>query len=245
MPKLSRFPKAKLSVFCLVESESTSHAFPVKNIPLSNTVYDLKELIKKENPNGFHNLDPRDLSLWLVTIPLEDDDGKLRIWLDNLTDKDELHPRKPLSAVFSKGPPDDSTYIIVQRSHPAVAVQTPVSPLPGSRPSTPLSGDLRVDIKRITDRFFAPGSVAAQFLDSIVREAKTRHLAQEDHTIHDFMKAHVEDSSERDDQDISPFYFLTPEVSGPDIMFFLQIKGVLYPVFFQLKLRHVLQTTDA
>ena len=30
-------------------------------------------------------------------------------------------------------------------------------------------GDLRIDVKKITDKFFAPGSRTANFLDSFVR----------------------------------------------------------------------------
>ncbi|KAF9096994.1 hypothetical protein BGX23_010037 [Mortierella sp. AD031] len=38
-----------------------------------------------------------------------------------------------------------------------------------SRPGTPLSGDLHTDIKKITDKFFAPGSDVAKFLDAFVK----------------------------------------------------------------------------
>ncbi|KAF9344576.1 hypothetical protein BGX26_004218, partial [Mortierella sp. AD094] len=38
-------------------------------------------------------------------------------------------------------------------------------------------------------------------------------------TTQQFMKAHVEIGSKQGDQDIPPFYFLAPHVSGPDIVF--------------------------
>ncbi|KAF9346583.1 hypothetical protein BGX26_001887 [Mortierella sp. AD094] len=60
----------------------------------------------------------------------------------------------------------------------------------------------------------------------------------------DFMKAHVENRSKRGDQDIPPFYFPAPHVSGPDIVFYIKINDRVYPVFVQLKLRQVLEGSD-
>ncbi|KAG0325099.1 hypothetical protein BGZ99_001065 [Dissophora globulifera] len=60
----------------------------------------------------------------------------------------------------------------------------------------------------------------------------------------DFMKAHVQDNSKRGDQDVPPFYFPAPQVSGPDIIFYIRIKGKLIPVFVQLKLRQTLQPNE-
>ncbi|KAG0367631.1 hypothetical protein BGX24_003146 [Mortierella sp. AD032] len=44
--------------------------------------------------------------------------------------------------------------------------------------------------------------------------------------------------------DIPPFYFPAPHISGPDIVFYININGNVYPVFVQLKLRHVLEGSD-
>ncbi|KAF9323663.1 hypothetical protein BG006_001252, partial [Podila minutissima] len=59
-----------------------------------------------------------------------------------------------------------------------------------------------------------------------------------------FMEAHVKNGSKRDDQDIPPFYFPAPHISGPDIVFYIKINGNIYPVFVQLKLRQVLEGSD-
>jgi hypothetical protein len=59
-----------------------------------------------------------------------------------------------------------------------------------------------------------------------------------------FMKAHAENNSKQGDQDIPPFYFPAPHVSGPDIIFFVKINDCIYPVFVQLKLRQVLELSD-
>lgn len=58
------------------------------------------------------------------------------------------------------------------------------------------------------------------------------------------MKAHVENGSKRGEQDIPPFCFPAPHVSGPDIVFYIKINKSVYPVFVQLKLRQALEGTD-
>lgn len=58
------------------------------------------------------------------------------------------------------------------------------------------------------------------------------------------MKARVENGSKRGEQDIPPFYFLAPRVSGSDIVFYIKINESVYPVFVQLKLRQVLEGSD-
>lgn len=63
-------------------------------------------------------------------------------------------------------------------------------------------------------------------------------------TMQDFMKAHVKNNSKLGHQDVPPFYFPAPQVSGPDIIFYVRIKDEIYPVFVQLKLRQVLSTSD-
>jgi hypothetical protein len=49
-----------------------------------------------------------------------------------------------------------------------------------------------------------------------------------------FMKAHVENNSKQGDQDVPPFYFPAPHVSGPDVIFFVKINGNMYPIFVQV-----------
>lgn len=57
------------------------------------------------------------------------------------------------------------------------------------------------------------------------------------------MKAHVENGSKHEDQNVPPFYFPAPHFSGPDIVFYVRINGALYPVFVQclLLLTNILQ----
>ncbi|KAK3838833.1 MAG: hypothetical protein J3R72DRAFT_512002 [Linnemannia gamsii] len=110
-------------------------------------------------------------------MPITEDD-EIPILLNNVTDKDrkKLGTATRLSKVFPESLPEETIHIIVQRP-PQVHAPVPsraLTPLPGSlsdgsRPSTPLSGDLHADIKRITERFFATGSPASAFLDAYVR----------------------------------------------------------------------------
>ncbi|KAG0276582.1 hypothetical protein BGZ97_010067, partial [Linnemannia gamsii] len=63
-----------LNLFCIVEGESESHAFQLKNIPLSDNVDDLKEEIKAKKTVAFSDIDADQLTLWRVSIPVGDDD---------------------------------------------------------------------------------------------------------------------------------------------------------------------------
>ncbi|KAF9323290.1 hypothetical protein BG006_001596, partial [Podila minutissima] len=163
-----------LTLFCIVDGESVSHAFKLKNIPSSDDVDDLKDLIKTKQSPDFDDVVANKLTLWRVTIP--EDKQSAAITIDALRDKTELNdPRELLSELFPENP-DRNTYIIVQRPpHVHTPVPARVStPLSGylsdnSRPGTPLSGDLRADIKKITDKFFAPGTPITDFLDAYVR----------------------------------------------------------------------------
>ncbi|KAG9071278.1 hypothetical protein KI688_008824 [Linnemannia hyalina] len=111
-----------LTLYCLVDGEATTNAFPVK-IPSSNTVGDLKDRIRKKQSPDFDDIVANKLILYRVSIH---DDGTHH-------DKTELNnPRTPLSKLFSKSP-DDDIYIFVQR--PALQVQASVP----TRVSAPLS----------------------------------------------------------------------------------------------------------
>ncbi|KAF9123404.1 hypothetical protein BG015_005318, partial [Linnemannia schmuckeri] len=157
--------------------EATSNAFPVE-MESSQTIGDLKKLIKTEIPDTFNGVDAKDLTLWSVSIPDGDNDDEIPIVLGNVNNKDKkkLRATRGLLEVFPDKPLKNTIHVIVQRP-PQVHAPVPsraLTPLPGSlsdgsRPSTPLSGDLHADIKKITDRFFAPGSNIAKFLDAFVK----------------------------------------------------------------------------
>ncbi|KAF9989613.1 hypothetical protein BGZ79_004951, partial [Entomortierella chlamydospora] len=70
-------------------------------------------------------------------------------------------------------------------------------------------------------------------------------ISHNDITTQAFMEAHIRGSSKQGDNTIPPFYFPAPHVSGPDVIFFVQINGEYFPCFTQLKLRQVLAGKDA
>lgn len=104
-----------MSLLCLVDREATSNAFSIK-ILSSDTVYDLKELIKTKKAPRFDDVAATELTLWRVSIP--DDDDKIPILLNNVTtsDKKELHPMDDISDVFEVQLPKKTFHILFQRS---------------------------------------------------------------------------------------------------------------------------------
>ncbi|KAG0247493.1 hypothetical protein BG011_001391, partial [Mortierella polycephala] len=105
----------RLTLFCLVDGESTSNAFPVE-IESTKTIGDLKKLIKAEKTPKFDDIAADELTLWRVAVPVTDDEKyEQPVSLDSLAEKEKLFsPRRLISQVFPQ-PPDDSTYILVQR----------------------------------------------------------------------------------------------------------------------------------
>ncbi|KAG0345523.1 hypothetical protein BG005_001273, partial [Podila minutissima] len=134
----------RMGLFCLVDGEATSNAFSIK-IPSSDTVDDLKDLIKAKIPDTFNGVDAKDLTLWRVSIPVVAVDKHKPIVLNEFESATELDPTDDVSDIFAEQPPKKTIHIIVQRPPP---------------------GDLRVDIKKIADKFFATGSKHADFLDA-------------------------------------------------------------------------------
>ncbi|KAG0247919.1 hypothetical protein BG011_000730, partial [Mortierella polycephala] len=115
----------RMSLFCLVDGEATSNAFPVHQNSRPP-----QGLIKARQSPDFDDIVAKSLSLWRVSISLlDDDDDEMLLLLDTLTEKKKLRPATDLDEVFS---------------------------------------DLRVDIKKITDKFFAPGPIV-DFLDAFVK----------------------------------------------------------------------------
>ncbi|KAG0053077.1 hypothetical protein BGZ83_001720, partial [Gryganskiella cystojenkinii] len=60
----------------------------------------------------------------------------------------------------------------------------------------------------------------------------------------EFLDAHTNHNSMLDGCRIPPFFFPKAKPSGPDIVFCIQVKGKLFPVFVQLKLRQTMQILD-
>ncbi|KAG0049035.1 hypothetical protein BGZ90_007467 [Linnemannia elongata] len=134
------------------------------------TLSRISTLIKAKDTNDFSDVDAHKLTLWRVSIPITDNDDEVPILLDNLPEKKNLKATAKLSSVFDTDLPEGMINILVRRPPP---VHAPVpargsTTLSGHLSDESLSSDLRADIKRITDKFFAPGSGVATFLDRFV-----------------------------------------------------------------------------
>ncbi|KAF9139415.1 hypothetical protein BGX30_007983 [Mortierella sp. GBA39] len=117
----------RLTLFCLVDGEVTDNAFPVPTSS-TTTVGELKDLIKTKIPDTFNGVDAKDLTLWRVFIP--DNNQNSAITLDALDDKTQLNnPRTRLSKPFPESP-DNNTYILVQRPAPARPTPSPKRHVP-------------------------------------------------------------------------------------------------------------------
>ncbi|KAK3837891.1 MAG: hypothetical protein JOS17DRAFT_837592 [Linnemannia elongata] len=88
-----------LTLFCLIDGEATTNAFPVE-IESIKTIGDLKDLIKAN-----------------VSIPDDDNDDEIPIVFDNVNnnDKKKLRATRGLLEVFPDKAPKNIIHIIVQR----------------------------------------------------------------------------------------------------------------------------------
>ncbi|KAF9304398.1 hypothetical protein BG003_001713, partial [Podila horticola] len=86
-----------MTLFCLVEGEPTSNAFPVDIVP-TKTIGVLKDFIKTKKAPRFDDVAADELTLWRVSILITDDDDEIPILLNNVnSDKKKLGPATRLS----------------------------------------------------------------------------------------------------------------------------------------------------
>ncbi|KAG0041152.1 hypothetical protein BGZ83_002239, partial [Gryganskiella cystojenkinii] len=106
-------------IYCLIDGDPLSLAFPVTESLDDCTVGRFKECIKERNAISFSDVDARNLVLWHVTIPIPENENQKQvpIWLDEIAPKDKTilaTPRNSLAAAF-KGASPETIYIIVRR----------------------------------------------------------------------------------------------------------------------------------
>ncbi|KAF9079299.1 hypothetical protein BGX23_004440, partial [Mortierella sp. AD031] len=154
-----------LTLFCLVDGEATSNAFPVSS-STTTTVGELKDLIKAKKSPEFDDIAADKLALWRVLIPITDDDDEVPIALSSFDEKKKLGPATRLSKVFPEDLPEETVHIIVQRP-PQVHAPIPVHLSDESRPASPT--DIRADLDKIADEFFSPASRNITFLNEFVQ----------------------------------------------------------------------------
>ncbi|KAF9555837.1 hypothetical protein BGW38_009219, partial [Lunasporangiospora selenospora] len=136
-----------LILFCLVDGEATSNAFPV-SASTTTTIGELKDLIKSKKSPRFDDVAADELTLWRTGVAITDDNDEHPISLDSLIETKKLGPATRLSRVFPDDLPEETVHIIVQR---------------------PPSDNLDAAIDKISEKFFAPAGSVAKFLDSFVR----------------------------------------------------------------------------
>ncbi|KAK3827159.1 MAG: hypothetical protein JOS17DRAFT_818104 [Linnemannia elongata] len=67
-------PDIDLTVFCLIDGESTARAFFVE-IDRTKTVAHLKKRMMTENPETFDGIDAKKLTLYRVSVAITDDNN--------------------------------------------------------------------------------------------------------------------------------------------------------------------------
>jgi len=102
---------------CLVYGESTKNIFRVR-IGEDDEVSDLKDAIKAKKQNAFANVDADKLTLWRVSIPLDDNaDATLaNLKLESSDEKGikELRPSDGISRVFHQDLGKRHIHVIIQ-----------------------------------------------------------------------------------------------------------------------------------
>ncbi|KAF9948462.1 hypothetical protein BGZ70_002209 [Mortierella alpina] len=102
-----------LSLFCLVDRDAVSNAFPI-DIPSSQTVGHLKKLIKTEMSPDFDDITAEKLTLWQVAIPTTKNDEEGSISLETISEKSKLLPTERLFKLFVESPVN-TVHILIQR----------------------------------------------------------------------------------------------------------------------------------
>lgn len=103
-----------ITLCCLIHGNNISAAFPVK-VDNDKTIGELKKIIKDENSNEFFGVDAKDLTLWKVEIPDNDDDDdeiKKLILQDN--QKTKLLGIRYIEDYWTDSPPKRCIHVIVE-----------------------------------------------------------------------------------------------------------------------------------
>src|SRR4051812_23326700 len=105
-----------ITLFCLVRCEPAANAFSVE-IPRTDTVGDLKGLIKKRKEPEFDNFAADKLVLWKVDIPDDENAAeRLRDFKDDpFNDAKELRATQKIQKAFPVEPKEDYIHIVVEQ----------------------------------------------------------------------------------------------------------------------------------
>ncbi|KAK3838750.1 MAG: hypothetical protein JOS17DRAFT_786655 [Linnemannia elongata] len=171
----------RLNLFCLVDGEPQSNVFSVKATP-TDTIDDLKKLIKAEKAPRFDDVAADELTLWRVSIQVVSANKHKPILLNEIDSPTELDPTDDVSDVFPEVPPKKTIHVIVHRPPPVHA------PVP-AQASTPFLDHLSDEYVRKAP----PGSprLAREAFDALIEriEKETFHA---DTPISRFLRSFVE-----------------------------------------------------
>ncbi|KAG0361108.1 hypothetical protein BGZ54_009222, partial [Gamsiella multidivaricata] len=103
-----------LILFCLTDGEPTSRAFSV-SIPPTETISNLKNLIKAKKTVAFADVAADVLIVWRVSVPVIAANVRNAVFLNGIDSRTELSPKDDVSDVFPDTPAKKTIHIIVQR----------------------------------------------------------------------------------------------------------------------------------
>ncbi|KAF9219577.1 hypothetical protein BS17DRAFT_668808, partial [Gyrodon lividus] len=104
-------PSSYMALNCWVRGDTLNNIFPVK-ISSTETIGAVKKAIKNEKPVGFRDVDPNDLVLYNVSVPV---DGDLKETSRALSPhEDVLGPLQTLSDIFTELPLQGHLHIVVE-----------------------------------------------------------------------------------------------------------------------------------
>ncbi|GBC09904.1 hypothetical protein RclHR1_00920022 [Rhizophagus clarus] len=146
-----------ITLFCLIKGNTTVSAFEVV-VEKDKSISHLKKVIKAEQPQTFANVDAKDLKLWKVIIPGDQDD-QLRNLI--LQDSDELLAINDIGDYWPTSPPKKHIHVIVKL--PLLSLEEALSCIPPpitystdcvtSKTTTKASGDPPASVKLWGDFF--------------------------------------------------------------------------------------------
>ena len=116
MPSEPRLDHRNLELNCFLFDDDPSQVFPVK-IAITESVGTLRDAIKDKKTLSLHHVDADALTLWKVSIPVNDGFSQ-NVKKVELMDEEALSPVDRLSKVFFVQPEDRHLHIVV-RSPPA------------------------------------------------------------------------------------------------------------------------------
>src|ERR1044072_4371386 len=99
-----------ITLLCLVKGNTLANAFPV-HIDGNSLIGDLKGVIKESQKPFFDSIPTKDIKLWNVKIPDDQDDLLSRL---TLNDGDELLATKKISKCFPDLPPEEHIHVLVE-----------------------------------------------------------------------------------------------------------------------------------